>query len=146
MKKVGLENAHLTSITTLSGATFCPSSPNSLNSFSLSQDSTHTPPFSSCTFSSTSSLTFFFSFQFSFLFSFLSYPSLLTLYTPFFSAAIFFFPCPSLQSPLAFFVSFFPFTFLSNPNCSSLWPCFILSFSSCLSTLSPISLPCTFSN
>ena len=88
----------------------------------------------------------FFWFQFSFLFSFLSYPSLLTLYTPFFSAAIFFFPCPSLQSPLAFFVSFLPFTFLSNPNCSSLWPCFILSFSSCLSTLSPINLPRTFSN
>ena len=88
MKKVGLENAHLTSITTLSGATFCPPSPKSLNSFSLSQDSTHTPPFSSCTFSSSPSLTFF-----SFLFSFLSYPSLLTLYTTFFSAAIFFFPC-----------------------------------------------------
>ena len=35
----------------------------------------------------------FFSLQFSFLFSFLSYPSLLTLYTPFFSAAIFFLPC-----------------------------------------------------
>ena len=53
---------------------------------------------------------------------------------------------PSLQSPLAFFVPFFPFTFLSNPNYFSLWPCFILSFSSCLSTLSPINLPRTFSN
>ena len=89
---------------------------------------------------------FYLVFNLFFLISFLSYPSLLTLYTPFFSDAIFFFPCPSLQSPLAFFVSFFPFTFLSNPNCSSLWPCFILSFSSCLSTLSPISLPRTFSN
>ena len=146
MKKVGLENAHLTSITTLSGATFCPPSPNSLNSFSLSQDSTHTPPFSSCTFSSTSSLTFFFSLQFSFLFSFLSYPSL-TLYRPFFSAAIFFFSCLiPLYNLLWHFLFPFHFTFLSNPNCFSLWPCFFLSFSSCLSTLSPISLPRTFSN
>ena len=147
MKKVGLENAHLTSITTLSGATFCPPSPNSLNSFSLGQDSTHTPPFSSFTFSSTSSLTFLS--HFSFHSCFLSIlplfiNSLLTLLfrchflSPMFN--------PSLQSPLAFFVPFFPFTFLSNPNYFSLWPCFIMSFSSCLSTLSPISLPHTFSN
>ena len=89
----------------------------------------------------------FFSNQFSFLFSFLSYPSLLTLYTPFFSAAIFFFSCLiPLYNLLWHFLFPFHFTFLSNPNCFSLWPCFFLSFSSCLSTLSPISLPRTFSN
>ena len=125
MKKVGLENAHLTSITTLSGATFCPSSPNSLNSFSLSQDSTHTPPFSSCTFSPAWYLTFF-SLQFSFLYSFLSYPSLhILLFRCHFLFAMFY---PSLQSPLAFFVPFSPLTFLSNPNCFSLWPCFSVIF------------------